>query len=86
MHTKCYLRAFKNSKHLGVRFPFNQPMKVYSSLWNAYDWDTRGRLVYVTICGCLQELPHRWLSVIRECQLLFNLRQALVGPEEVSRS
>ncbi|KAJ0674228.1 putative xyloglucan:xyloglucosyl transferase [Helianthus annuus] len=38
------IRVFKNSKDLGVRFPFTQPMKVYSSLWNADDWATRGGL------------------------------------------
>ena len=38
------IRVFKNSKDLGVRFPFNQPMKLYSSLWNADDWATRGGL------------------------------------------
>ncbi|KAK9139376.1 hypothetical protein Scep_009057 [Stephania cephalantha] len=36
------IRVFKNSKDIGVRFPFNQPMKLYSSLWNADDWATRG--------------------------------------------
>ncbi|KAK6139105.1 hypothetical protein DH2020_027150 [Rehmannia glutinosa] len=36
--------AFYNSKDLGVKFPFNQPMKIYSSLWNADDWATRGGL------------------------------------------
>lgn len=38
------IRVFKNSKDIGVRFPFNQPMKLYSSLWNADDWATRGGL------------------------------------------
>ncbi|KAK4752037.1 hypothetical protein SAY87_020835 [Trapa incisa] len=38
------IRVFKNSKDLGVRFPFDQPMKLYSSLWNADDWATRGGL------------------------------------------
>ncbi|XP_010259646.1 PREDICTED: probable xyloglucan endotransglucosylase/hydrolase protein [Nelumbo nucifera] len=38
------IRIFKNSKDLGVRYPFNQPMKIYSSLWNADDWATRGGL------------------------------------------
>ncbi|KAF3652814.1 putative xyloglucan endotransglucosylase/hydrolase 1 [Capsicum chacoense] len=38
------IRAFKNSKDLGVKFPFNQPMKIYSSLWDADDWATRGGL------------------------------------------
>jgi xyloglucan:xyloglucosyl transferase len=36
------IRVFKNSRDLGVRYPFNQPMKIYSSLWNADDWATRG--------------------------------------------
>nr|AEQ37178.1 xyloglucan endotransglucosylase/hydrolase [Diospyros kaki] len=36
------IRVFKNSKDLGVRFPFDQPMKIYSSLWNADDWATQG--------------------------------------------
>lgn len=38
------IRIFKNSKDLGVKFPFYQPMKLYSSLWNADDWATRGGL------------------------------------------
>ncbi|KAK4740746.1 hypothetical protein SAY87_024334 [Trapa incisa] len=38
------IRVFKNCKDLGVRFPFYQPMKIYSSLWNADDWATRGGL------------------------------------------
>ncbi|KAK1310050.1 putative xyloglucan endotransglucosylase/hydrolase protein 5 [Acorus calamus] len=39
-----HLHITMNSKDLGVRFPFNQPMKIYSSLWNADDWATRGGL------------------------------------------
>ncbi|KAK6911572.1 Xyloglucan endo-transglycosylase, C-terminal [Dillenia turbinata] len=38
------IRVFKNCKDLGVRFPFNQPMRIYSSLWEADDWATRGGL------------------------------------------
>ncbi|XP_073039426.1 xyloglucan endotransglucosylase protein 2 [Primulina eburnea] len=38
------IRVFKNSRDLGVKFPFDQPMKLYSSLWNADDWATRGGL------------------------------------------
>ncbi|CAM8947724.1 unnamed protein product [Rhodiola kirilowii] len=38
------IRVFKNNKALGVKFPFNKPMKLYSSLWNAEDWATRGGL------------------------------------------
>ncbi|XP_057721131.1 probable xyloglucan endotransglucosylase/hydrolase protein B [Arachis stenosperma] len=38
------IRVFKNNKRMGVKFPFNQPMKIYNSLWNADDWATRGGL------------------------------------------
>lgn len=40
------IREFKNTEAInGVPFPKNQAMRIYSSLWNADDWATRGGLV-----------------------------------------
>ncbi|KAK4493119.1 hypothetical protein RD792_018039 [Penstemon davidsonii] len=39
------IRQFKNLESKGVPYPKNQAMRIYSSLWNADDWATRGGLV-----------------------------------------
>ncbi|XP_047333209.1 probable xyloglucan endotransglucosylase/hydrolase protein 23 [Impatiens glandulifera] len=39
------IREFKNAESIGVPYLKNQPMRIYSSLWNADDWATRGGLV-----------------------------------------
>lgn len=70
------IRVFKNNKRLGVKFPFNQPMKIYSSLWNADDWATRGGLEKTdwskapfvaaykgfNIDGCLITVDHKFCA------------------------
>lgn len=40
------IRVFRNMEnHRGIPYPKNQAMRVYSSLWDAEDWATRGGLV-----------------------------------------
>jgi len=39
------IREFKNLEGAGVEYPKKQPMRLYSSLWNADNWATRGGLV-----------------------------------------
>lgn len=36
------IRVHTNMEHKGIPFPKDQPMGVYSSLWNADDWATQG--------------------------------------------
>lgn len=36
------IREFKNLESIGIPFPKNQAMRLYSSLWDAEDWATQG--------------------------------------------
>ncbi|GMH03979.1 hypothetical protein Nepgr_005818 [Nepenthes gracilis] len=39
------VREFRNMESKGIPYPKNRPMRIYSSLWNADQWATRGGLV-----------------------------------------
>ncbi|KAJ9538714.1 hypothetical protein OSB04_031447 [Centaurea solstitialis] len=41
------IRVFKNYQSEGIAYPSQQGMRVYSSLWNADNWATRGGLVKI---------------------------------------
>nr|CCH26404.1 xyloglucan endotransglycosylase [Cucumis sativus] len=61
------IREFNNSESIGVPFPKKQPMRIYSSLWNADNWATRGGLVKIDWTQAPFVASYRNFSVDSDC-------------------
>ncbi|XP_010910122.2 xyloglucan endotransglucosylase protein 6 [Elaeis guineensis] len=75
------IRVYANREARGIMFPRDQPMGVYSSIWNADDWATQGGRVKtdwshapfvatyrkVRIDGCEWGAGDEWTAEIKRC-------------------
>ncbi|KAJ7979482.1 Xyloglucan endotransglucosylase/hydrolase [Quillaja saponaria] len=65
------IREYKNLEGVGVPYPKSQPMRVYSSLWNADDWATRGGLVktdwILLTLPITLGYPNSWILQTKRC-------------------
>ncbi|XP_031251711.1 probable xyloglucan endotransglucosylase/hydrolase protein 23 [Pistacia vera] len=61
------IREFKNSESVGVPYLKSQPMRIYSSLWNADDWATRGGLIKTDWSQAPFTASYRKYNAINAC-------------------
>ncbi|CBI17801.3 unnamed protein product, partial [Vitis vinifera] len=66
------IREFKNSESIGVPYPKNQPMRIYSSLWNADDWATRGGLVKTDWSQELDSTSQERMTWVQKNYMIYN--------------
>ncbi|CBI17810.3 unnamed protein product, partial [Vitis vinifera] len=66
------IRQFKNLESKGVAYPKNQPMRIYSSLWNADDWATRGGLVKTDWSQELDSSSQEKLKWVQKNYMIYN--------------
>ncbi|PON97942.1 Xyloglucan endotransglucosylase/hydrolase [Trema orientale] len=78
------IREFKNMESIGIPFPENQPMRIYSSLWNADDWATRGGLVKTDWTWAPFTASYRNFNAIDAC--LWASGKSSCGPSGSSSS
>uniref|UniRef100_A0A5B7C4V6 Xyloglucan endotransglucosylase/hydrolase n=1 Tax=Davidia involucrata TaxID=16924 RepID=A0A5B7C4V6_DAVIN len=63
------IRQFKNLESNGIPFPKKQAMWIYSSLWNADDWATRGGLVKTDWSQAPFTASYRNFNAAQACSL-----------------
>ncbi|XP_044471394.1 probable xyloglucan endotransglucosylase/hydrolase protein 23 [Mangifera indica] len=61
------VREFKNAESLGVPYLKSQPMRIYSSLWNADNWATRGGLIKTDWSQAPFTASYRKYNAINAC-------------------
>ncbi|GLT72227.1 hypothetical protein SLA2020_441820 [Shorea laevis] len=71
------IREFKNLESIGVAFPNKQAMRIYSSIWNADDWATRGGLVKTDWSQAPLLLPTEISKLMLAYRLLLELLLAI---------
>ncbi|WZZ31661.1 hypothetical protein YC2023_015062 [Brassica napus] len=81
------IRVFKNNEAHGVAYPKSQPMKIYSSLWEADDWATQGGRVktdwpnapysayyrsFSDVDCCSRSSIWNWMKWVQDDYLIYN--------------
>ncbi|CAH8275349.1 unnamed protein product [Arabidopsis lyrata] len=78
------IRVFKNYEKYGVAYPKNQPMQIYSSLWEADDWATQGGRVKIDWSNAPFSASYRDFNDQSSCSRTSNLTWVTCDPNNNS--